>query len=104
MKEQGCLGFYSRYIKNILVETQPFYYLIKATSPFKWTKGHEDLFIDNKRRICEDTILAVPSTEYPFHKHVDSSNVGTGCNLLQQSPEGKLIGFLVCLTKPSKIV
>ena len=44
-----------------------------------------------KERISEDTILAVPSTEYPFHIHVDSSNVGTGCILVQQFPEGKRI-------------
>ena len=37
----------------------------------------------------KNTILAVPSTDYPFHIHVDSSNVGTGCILLQQFPEGK---------------
>ena len=44
-----------------------------------------------KDRISEDTILAIPSTEYLFHIHVDSSNVGTGCILIQQFPEGKRI-------------
>ena len=29
----------------------------------------------------------MPSTEYPFHIHVVSSNVGTGCILVQQFPE-----------------
>ena len=33
----------------------------------------------------------MPSTGYPFHIHVDSSNVGTGCFLIQQFPEGKRI-------------
>ena len=42
-------------------------------------------------RFSEDTILAVPSTDYPFHIHVDSSNVGTGCTLIQQFPEGKRV-------------
>ena len=41
--------------------------------------------------MCENTILAVPSTDYPFHIQVDSSNVGTGCILIQQFPEGKRI-------------
>ena len=90
MKVLGCLGFYSCYIKNLHVDSQPFYDLIKATTPFKWTKEHENLFTDIKS-ICEDTILAVPSTEFPFHIHVDSSNVGTGCILVQQFPEGKRI-------------
>ena len=41
-----------------------------------------------KDRINEDTILAIPSTEYPFHIDVDSSNVGTGCIPIQQLLEG----------------
>ena len=52
---------------------------------------HEALFNQIKERISEDTILAVPSTEDPFHIHVDTSNVGTGCILVQQFPEGKRI-------------
>ena len=44
-----------------------------------------------KDRISEDIILAIPSTEYPFHIHVDSSNVGTGRILIKQFPEGKRI-------------
>ena len=44
-----------------------------------------------KDRISEDTILAVLSTEYAFPSHVDSSNVGNGCILLQQITEIKRI-------------
>ena len=36
-------------------------------------------------------MLAVPSTDYPFHIHVDSYNVGTGCILIQEFPEAKRI-------------
>ena len=91
MKVLGCLGFYSCYIKNLDVDSQPFYEIIKDSTPFKWTDQHEELFKEIKTRISEDTILAVPSTEYPFQIHVDSSNVGTGCILVQQFPEGKRI-------------
>ena len=89
MKVLGCLGFYSCYVKNLYVDSQPFYNLIKDSTSFQWTEEHEQLFQAIKDRISEDTILAVPSTEYPFHIHVDSSNVGTGCFLIQQFPEGK---------------
>ena len=58
---------------------------------FHWTHEHEKLFQSIKDRISEDTTLAVPSTDYPFHIHVDSSNVGTGCILIEQFPEGKRI-------------
>ena len=33
----------------------------------------------------------MPSTDYPFFIHVDSSNVGTGCILIQPFPDGKQI-------------
>ena len=91
MKILGCLGFYSCHIKNLLLDSQPFYDLIKDSIPFHWTHEHEKLFQSIKDRVSEDTILAVPSTEYPFHIPVVSSNVGTGCILIQQFPEGKRI-------------
>ena len=91
MKVLGCLGFYSCYIKNLHVDSQPFYDLIKDSTSFHWTEKHEALFNSIKERNHKDTVLAVPSTDYPFHIHVDSSNVGTGCILIQQFPEGKRI-------------
>ena len=89
MKVLGCLGFYSCYIKNLHLDSQPFYDLIKYSTPFHWTDEHEKLFQSIKD--SEDTIIAVPSTDYPFHIHVDSSSVGTGCILNQLFPEGKQI-------------
>ena len=89
MKTLGCLGFYSCYFKNLLVDSQPFYDLIKDSTPFHWTHEHEKLFQSIKNRINGDDILAVPSTDYLFHILVDSSNVGTGCIFFQQFPEGK---------------
>ena len=44
-----------------------------------------------KDRISDDTILTNPSTDYPFHIHVDLYNFGTGCILIQQFPESKRI-------------
>ena len=88
MKVLGYLVFYSCYIKNLHVDSQSFYNLIKVSTPFHWTHEHEKLFLSIKNRISEDTILALPSTDYPFHIHENSSNVGTGCILIQQFPEG----------------
>ena len=91
MKIFGCLGFYSCYIKNLQVDSQLFYDLIKNSTLFHWTHEQEKLFQSSKDRISEDTILAVTSTDYLFHIHVDSSKIGTDCILLQQFPEGKRI-------------
>ena len=89
MKVPGCRNFYSCYIKNIQVDSQPFYDLIKDSTFFHWTNEHENLFRSINDRISEDTILAVPSTDYTFYIHVDSSSIGTGCILIQPFPEGK---------------
>ena len=91
VKVLGCLGFYSCYIKNLHVDSQPFYDLIKDSTPFHWTEEHEKLFNSIKERIHKDTVLAVLSTYYPFHIHVDSSNGSTDRILIQQFPEGKRI-------------
>ena len=91
MKFLGSLGFYSCYIKNFHVDSKPFYDLIRDSTSLHWTEEHEKTFQMIKDRISEDTILAIPYNEYPFHIHVDSSNVGTGCILIQQFPEGKRI-------------
>ena len=87
----GCLGFYSCYIKNLHVDSKPFFDLIRDSTSFHWTEDHEKIFQMIMDRISEDTILAIPSTDYPFHIQVDSSKVGTGCILIQQFPEGKRI-------------
>ena len=71
MKVLGCLGFYSCYIKNLHVDSQPFYDLTKDSTPFHWTEEHEKLFNSIKERIHKDTVLAVPSIDYPFHIHVE---------------------------------
>ena len=91
MKVLGCLGFYSCYLKNLHVDSKPFYDLIRDSRSFYWTEEHEKIFQMIKESINEETILAIPSTEFLFHIHVDSSNVGNGCILIQQFPEGKRI-------------
>ena len=91
MKVLGCLGFYSYYIKNLHVDSKLFCDLIRDSISFHWIEKHEKIFQMIKDRISEDTILAIPFTEYLFHIHVYSSNVGTGCILKQQFPEEKSI-------------
>ena len=60
------------------------------STPFHWTEEHEKLFNTIKERIHKDTVLAPPSTDYPFQNHVDSSNVNGGCFLIRQFLEGKI--------------
>ena len=83
MKVLGCLGFYSCYIKNLHVGSQPSCDWIEDSTPFHWTHEREKLFQSVKNRSSEDTIFSVPSADYPFYIHGVSSNVGTGCILIR---------------------
>ena len=60
MKILGCLDLYSCYIKNLHVDSQPFYELIKDTNPFKWTDQHEERFKEIKTRFSE--VIYIGST------------------------------------------
>ena len=82
MRVLGNLGFYSTFIKNLHVDSKPFYDLLRDDVPFKWTKEREEIFQNIKDRISEETILAVPNPKYPFHIHVDSCSLGTGSILV----------------------
>ena len=99
MRILGSLGFYSTFIKNLHVDSKPFYELLRDDTPFKWTKEHKNLFQDIKNRISEETILAVPNPKYPFHIHVDPSSIGTGSTLVQDFPSGKRIESLQRMNK-----
>ena len=91
MKVLACLGSYGCYIKDLHVDSQPFYNLIIDSTPFHWTHEHEKIFQSIKDRISEDTILALRIKDYAIHIHVDSSSVKTGCILIQQFSVGKRI-------------
>ena len=56
MRVLGCLGFYSCYIKNLHVDSKPFYDLIRDSTSFHWTEEHEKIFQMIKDRISEDKI------------------------------------------------
>ena len=55
MRVLGCLGFHSMYIKNLHVDSKPFYDLIKTETTFQWTDEQVNLFRKIKDRISEDT-------------------------------------------------
>ena len=82
MRVLGSLGFYSTFLKNLHVDSKPFYELLRDDVPFKWTKEREEIFRNIKDRISEETILAVPNPKYPFHIRVDSTSIGTGSILV----------------------
>ena len=74
MKVMGRLAFHSCYIKNLHVDSNLYYNLSRVSTSYHWPNEHEKIFQMIKDRINENTILAIPSTEYPFHFHGDFSN------------------------------
>ena len=87
----GVMGFYSTYIINFHVDAKCLYELANSNDKFQWLPCHEEVFQKLKDKFCHDISNAIPNVSYPFHIHADSSNVGTGCILIQDLPEGKRI-------------
>ena len=84
----GMMGFYHTYILNFHIDAKHLYDLTKDTTLFKWLQ-HEKVFTDIKQRFYHDISNAFPSNDYPFHIHAESSNLGTGCALIQNFPDRK---------------
>ena len=87
----GVMGFYSTYIINFHVDAKCLYELANSNDKFQWLPCYEEVFQKLKDKFCHDISNAIPNVNYPFHIHADSSNVGTGCILTQDLPEGKRI-------------
>ena len=49
----------------------------------------EKIVNDIKSRISEDTVFAIPDSNYLFYVHVDDSSVGVRSTVVQELPEGK---------------
>ena len=98
------MGFYSTYIINFHVDAKCLYELANSSDKFHWLPCHEEVFQKLKDKFCHDISNAIPNVNYPFHIHADSSNVGTGCILIQDFPERKrlFLPILESLTKLSR--
>ena len=70
----GMMGFYHTYILNLHIDAKPLYDLTEDTALFKWLQEHETIFTDLKQSFCHDISNVIPSNDYPFHIHADSSN------------------------------
>ena len=89
MRVIGSFGWYSHYMKNLRVNCKPLHELTHDNTPFHWTNEHDQVFKQIKEDISSGTVLAIPDVSYPFHIHLDSSNVGTFSILIQEFRERK---------------
>ena len=91
MRNLRILNFYSKFIKNLHVDSKHFYELVRDDVPFKKSKDHEKMFQNIWHRIREENIVAVRNPKHPFPIHVDFSSIDTGSILVQQFPCGRRI-------------
>ena len=85
------MGFYSTYIINFHVDTKNLYELANSNEKIRWLPSHKEVLQKLKDKFCPYKTNAIPNVNFPFHIHADSSNVGTGCILIQDLPEGNRI-------------
>ena len=85
------MGFYSTYINNFHVDAKSLYELANSNEKFRWLPSHKEVFQKLKDKFYHDISNAIPNVNFPVHILADSSNVGTGCILIQDLPEGKRI-------------
>ena len=76
---------------NFHKDAKPLYNLTRGDVNINWEEEHEKLFNILKEKFAHDISLAIPNANYSFHIHADSSNLGTGCILIQQFPDRKRI-------------
>ena len=77
------MGFYHTYFLYFHLETKPLYDLTTDKTLFKWLPIHEKIFMDLKQRFRHDISNEFSSSDYPVLVHAESSNLGTGCVLIQ---------------------
>ena len=77
------MGFYSNYVINFHIDAKPLNDLTRGDVNFKWEEEQEKVLNILKEKFAHDIFLAIPNANYPFHRHADSSNLGTGCILIQ---------------------
>ena len=83
------MGSCSNYANNFHIDGKPLYDLTRGDVHFKWEEEHYHNKL--KEKFAHNISLAIPNANYPLHIHADSSNLGTGCILMQQFPDRKRI-------------
>ena len=84
-KAIGAFSYLQRYIPGFADIAKSLYQLTegKKNTELKWTKEHDDAFLELKRRVTEAPCLKLPDFTQPFWLTTDASNVGIGSQLSQ---------------------
>lgn len=81
----GMAQYLAKFVVNISQSLEPLHAMTKKNSVFHWNELCEKAFADTKRKIAEATMLGHYDPNIPLELHVDSSQSGLGCVLLQNN-------------------
>ena len=88
----GLVGYYRRFITNFSKIAAPLFRLLEKNSEYQWTEECKRAFLELKRRLLKEPIVAYPDFHLPFRLYTDASNIGLGAVLAQvQGGKEKII-------------
>ena len=83
----GITGFYRRFIPRYATIAAPLTSMLAGEQTFQWSTHCQDAFNTLKRKLSTALILAHPVADKPFVLTTDTSTVGIGAELAQESSE-----------------
>ena len=81
----GMVQYLAKFIDGVAHTLEPLHGMTKKNAVFHWTKECSKAFEEAKKKIAEATMLGHYDPNIPLELHVDSSQSGLGCVLLQNN-------------------
>ena len=81
----GLTGYYRRFVEHFARITAPLNEKMQKGVEWSWTEACERAFVELKRVMMDDIVLAYPDWDKPFILDTDASNVALGAMLSQET-------------------
>lgn len=85
----GLAGWYHRFISRFSELAAPFHALKRKNTPWNWTDECQNAFEKLKDALQKAPVLVPPDPSRPFKVQTDTSNIGLGAVLTQESDQGE---------------
>ena len=79
----GLAQYFSKFIPCYAIMTTCLRALLRKNAVWEWTEQCADAFLDVKRALSTDPVLAMPDPDLPFEVIVDACQTGVGAVLMQ---------------------
>lgn len=84
----GAFQFYNKFIKDLATIAEPLYRLTNKNITWSWNKIQEDAFLQLKKTLTSNVILAHYDPKLPIGISCDASGVGVGVVLFHRYEDG----------------